>query len=444
MKKIAIPYLLLAIFSLSIFSCSKDEIVENNTTAKNARANTTTKTTEISDGPITAINYANNLGKGFDVAWSEFTKYMNSFNEQSVVDYKNAGFDHVRIRIGDTIPDAAFIARLKTQVDYCIAHDVSPIIAYQASYVENDAPSETAAKRHLANWWRNMATEFQGYSHKLSFNVLVEISGTYGTNYTAVNGFYVDVLAAIRETNPDRVVIFPPVKLSDPLNLQYLQIPGTNDPYTMAEWHFYAAGPNTIDPTNKKYWLDGSTAQERLNVTGPIQTAKEWMQTTGYATWVGAWMAGNYNKGNTLTIPDQVGFATFMTRELAKANIPWSINTDDKFYDMVTNTWYDTTTDAAGRPVRDVLVDTEKISLYSGSSYSGTSARLAPGNYNKTELSNLGFFTNINSIMVPFDFEVRVYSKVGFTGTEKIYTKTQESLNGFVVRSMKVIALNNY
>jgi hypothetical protein len=67
-------------------------------------------------------------------------------------------------------------------------------------------------------------------------------------------------------------LIFPPVSLSNPDYLKDLIIPGNNDSYTMAEWHFYAAGPNP-DTSSKKYWVDGSTWEERSGVTEPIATA---------------------------------------------------------------------------------------------------------------------------------------------------------------------------
>lgn len=80
-----------------------------------------------------------------------------------------------------------------------------------------------------------MAENFKDYSYMLSFNILIEISGTYKTDYTRINDFYVSVLAEIRKHDPYRIVIFPPVKASDPSYLQYLQIPGgSNEIYTMA------------------------------------------------------------------------------------------------------------------------------------------------------------------------------------------------------------------
>ena len=383
------------------------------------------------------------LGKGFDVTWSEFTKYMNLYSEQAVIDFAEAGFKNVRIRMGEGNPDAEFMSRLKMQVDHCLKHGIYPILAYQGKFLEEEAATDAEAREHLVSWWRNMAEYFKDYPDELTFNILIEISGTYKDNFTAMNSFYVDVLKAIRETNPHRIVIFPPVKISDPEQLENLVIPGETDLYTMAEWHFYAAGPNTTIG-NKKYWNDGSTQAERDNINEPIQIALNWMQKTGYKTWVGAWMAGNYNKGNDFTIPQQVGFASYMTRQLDEAQIPWSINAGNKYYDYENQKWFNVTSDAAGIPVRDAILDPMAIALYKDSYYNGSSLRLQPGNYDAAALKNIGLYKTSKSIMIPFDFEVVVYSGDSFDGSSKILKQTDADFTDFEIASLKVRYLNSY
>ena len=64
-----------------------------------------------------------------------------------------------------------------------------------------------------------------------------------------------------------------------------------------------------------------------------ICLAQEWSKKTSIPTWVGAWIPGNYNKGNDYTIAEQEAFAAFVSSELSKAKIPFAINSDTKFYD---------------------------------------------------------------------------------------------------------------
>jgi len=219
------------------------------------------------------------------------------------------------------------------------------------------------------------------------------------------------------------------------------EVPPGSDPNVMAEWHFYAAGPRK-DPSNKKYWLDGSTAQERQNILDPINTAVQWMNETGYVTWVGAWMVGNYNKGNDYTVEEQVGFASYMSRQLNAVDIPFAVNAGNKYYENYE--WFNRTTDAAGIPVRDALLDSEKAVVYAVVDYGGVSASLAEGTYSSSDLTSNGMFENIHSVMVPFDYEVTVYDGDNQTGSSQVLDITTRDLSGFTVRSMEVNYLNSY
>lgn len=398
--------------------------------------------TLIDPNAITAKEYVGQLGKGFDVTWAEFNKYMELYKEQVSQDFSEAGFKNVRIRMNDEDLDATFMAQLKKKVDDALKYGLDPVIAYQGHYLEETATSDEEARQHLVEWWRKMAQEFQNYPPELAFNIMVEISGKYKDNYKAINSFYADVYDAIRETNPSRILIFPPVNISNPEYLQHLEIPGTNDPYTMAEWHFYAAGPKK-DPGSKKYWLDGSTAEERQNIMDPINTAVQWMHNTGNVSWVGAWMPGNYNKGNDYTVEEQVGVASFITRQLNAREIPFSVNAGNKFYDYNNLSWLDRTTDVAGKPVRDAILDSEKAAVYNGQDYAGASVRLSEGQYMASDLQALGVYENIQSVMVPFDYEVIVYSGDDFSGDSKTLDITTRNLNSFAVHSVKVIYKNS-
>lgn len=104
----------------------------------------------------------------------------------------------------------------------------------------------------------------------------------------------------------------------------------------MAEWHFYAAGPSKTN--DKKRWTTG-TAEEKQLIKKSIKVAVDWQKKTGIYTWVGAWMPGDYNKGDNYSVKEQVEFASFMTQQLDKYGIPFAINSDDRFYDYQAESW---------------------------------------------------------------------------------------------------------
>jgi hypothetical protein len=413
-----------------------DEVIEDNKGDDDEQ----TEDNDRIEGVLYPDELVAQMGKGFDVAWSEFNKYIENHSEQKVMDIVEAGFTMVRIRVNKPATEDLF-SHLDVHIDQCLKHGLIPILAFHGHDAEEGTDMEEA-KQAIVDWWRVVAERYKDYPDQLVFNLFVELNGNLKKDHQLLNEFYAAIIPAIRESNPYRILIVPPVGLSKPANLQYLQLPDDSDPFIMMEWHCYAAGPS-LD--GNKQWTTG-TAEERQLVLNHFETATEFMQQTGRSTWFGAWMAGNYNKGNEYDIPAQVQFATFFVRELAKIGVPWCINTDDKFYDYLNLQWYPEG-EYGGIPVRDVILDTEKIALYAESVYDGESVRLAPGEYDEADLKSLGFDNTISSLMVPWGFKVIAYSEAGFTGTEKTYTRTTRSLEDEMddaIRSIKVIDLKSY
>lgn len=53
----------------------------------------------LTDDPILASDYVKQIGKGFDVTWSEFKKYMEAYNSNVPAFFAAEGFKNVRIRM---------------------------------------------------------------------------------------------------------------------------------------------------------------------------------------------------------------------------------------------------------------------------------------------------------------------------------------------------------
>jgi hypothetical protein len=371
------------------------------------------------DSPITPPVYAGMIKKGMDVGWVEFTSRNAAYSAALVRVMADAGIDHVRLRTG-WAPDAVLFTSLDRQINDLLDNGMIPIIAYQGHEVEDNPDSIRQAE--FVNWWRAVAQHYKGHTHKIAFNLLIEVTGVLSSQPATLNMLYERTVAAIRETNPTRIVIISPVGTSDPNNLSLLTIPSTANNYLMGEWHFYASGPSKSNAA--KLWTTG-TAAERLLLTDKIQAALAWEASTGIHTWVGAWMPGNYNKENEYSVPEQVVFASFMTRELDKAGIAWAVNADTHFLDFMegSNTWT-----RAKLPVRDVMLDPWKVTLYSDEKYGGAATRLAAGSYNKQFLTQHNLLNNIKSFMIPLDFTIRLYDQGEFTGVERVYATTDSSL----------------
>ena len=285
--------------------------------------------------PISPWKYQSKLGKGMDVDWSKTKKGKENYNLKAVQDFEDAGVNHVRIRIKEEADNDLFVA-LDEQIDDCINTGIIPIIAYQADEFKNNPNEENLQK--VVDWWRIVAERYKDKSYLLSFDLLIEATDALNKQPEKLNELYERIVAEVRKTNPQRIVIISPRLRSDAQYLSELKIPSQADGYLMAEWHFYAAGPSKDN--DRKLWTIGTENEKKL-ITDKINYALEWQKKTDIPTWVGAWMPGNYNDGDDYSIEEQVVFAEFMTSALVDAQIPFAINSDAKFYDRETNNWID-------------------------------------------------------------------------------------------------------
>lgn len=285
-------------------------------------------------GPrITPQTYAASLGRGLDVDWLKNSDGWRHYNENVVAEFKRKGLSHVRVRIRDD-PDAALLRRLDQVVTDCTRHGLIPVIAYQADTFKNRADEKSMAK--AVGWWQTVAQHGKNYPSTVSFDLVIEVSDALNQLPQTLNRYLDQATTAIRRSNPERIVIISPRVRSAPEYLSDITIPAKHNGQLMAEFHFYAAGPSRTEAA--KLWTTG-TAAERKIIIDKIATAKRWSEQHKIPTWVGAWMPGNYNKGNDYTLEEQRRFARFVVCELDKAQIPFSVNSDTKFFDGARGRW---------------------------------------------------------------------------------------------------------
>ena len=287
------------------------------------------------DSPIDPFVYQQMLGKGMDVDWCKTAAGKSLYNSAVPKDFKEAGISHVRIRVKDAATEE-LLALLDRQVQDCLAAGLIPIIAYQADELKND-PSDKNL-RQVESWWKTVAEHFRDTSYLLSFDLIIEVTDALKNEPDRLNEIYECLVSAVRQTNPERIIMISSRMRSDAAYLQDLEIPSASNGYLMAEWHFYASGPSKENP--RKLWTVGTAAEKAL-VQEKIDLALQWQADTGVPTWVGAWMPGNYNDGDDYTIAEQAVFASFVTQALTDAGIPFAVNADSHFYDREQNTWLD-------------------------------------------------------------------------------------------------------
>jgi len=258
------------------------------------------------------------LGVGIDVDWLKTKKGMEGYSEQVVKDFKARGFSHVRLRVKEYDTEK-ILPQIKMVVGDCLRNGLIPVLAFQADDFKNN-PNEKELKRFVL-WWGEISQALQNYSQELSFDLIIEVTDALNKKPDILNTAFQKAVAEIRKTNPNRNIFISPVVRSAPENLHLLKIPTLANKHLLAEFHFYASGPSKTNP--KKLWTLG-TEKEKQIIKDKIQTALAWQNNTGIPVWVGAWMPGNYNKGDDYSVEEQAEFARFVASELKKAHIPFA------------------------------------------------------------------------------------------------------------------------
>lgn len=282
---------------------------------------------------ISPQDYVRRLGVGMDVDWAKTRRGKDAFDAAVAIDFKRRGLSHVRIRVKDALSDE-LLRHLSKVVDASLNAGLLAIIAYQANEFKNSPGASERAE--VVRWWSGVARQFASYDARLAFNILIEPTKAVNQDSGPLNQLYEEAVAEIRKSNPTRNIFVAPRLRSDPTYLSELKWPSAHNGHVAAEWHFYASGPARDNP--RKPWTTG-TSEERAVIEAKIATALRWQQATGRVSWVGAWMPGDYNKANSYSVAEQVGFAGFVACALKKAGIPYAVNADNKFHDRKAGRW---------------------------------------------------------------------------------------------------------
>ena len=315
--------------------------------------------------PISPEQYQQLIGTGLDTHWLKTKRPMKKYSEQNIIDVRDKGFKNLRLRCRadlysynySAVNFTWFLGNLTTIVDHCLKHNVTPIITWihhraEAYATEND-------RNAYVNWWTAVARQLKDKDYKLSFNLFTELGADYcrfdpgycreslRRSPDKYNRWTRDVKDAIRKTggkNAKRILILgSPGKTGEYLPLIDPEI-YSNDSYTMAEWHLYAAGPNK-KPGHEKFWIGDGTVRDKVtnntgqeNVKKAINYATNFTETTGLLTYLAEWQPKD-NKNGSLTEEEAIHFARFFVTALRNESIPWSLNVLHRYYDTQKSKW---------------------------------------------------------------------------------------------------------
>jgi len=301
--------------------------------------------------------YVEKLGLGINVNWMAFKRlnyyYFYWRNKTNICKlFKERGFDSVRIRVNSEVAfNEKKLRELKTIVEDCLKANLTVVISYSASEYLDD-PTNLKNQEKFIEFWRIIAKEFKNYPYILSFDLITEPGKKAKKEIGLTTNLMKEAYKEIRKIDKKRVIIIPAPRASKPESLFYL-LNFSFDNYSIVEWHIYAGGPckeaKKIYYNNASYFFNfnKSYIEESFKIAGKFTNK------TGIPTWIGAIRANCYPKNKKLLKKFYDGapkgfyddnkiekFILFFCREAKIYKIPFSLNADNKFFDIENLNWY--------------------------------------------------------------------------------------------------------
>jgi len=211
------------------------------------------------------------------------------------------GFDHVRIPIrfsghaGTAAPytiDAAFFSRVDTLLDQATAAKLAVVVDLHAY---DELAADVAAHRdRFVALWTQIAARYQGRPDTIAFELCNEPNGQLDTTW---NDVMVPAIAAVRATNPRRLLIIDSVFWADPTKLSTLKLP--DDANIMASIHLYEPKLFTFQGQD---WMGPIYLTTGVIFPGPPATPVIPVQAAKDASWANQWFT-DYNTKPAATNP---------------------------------------------------------------------------------------------------------------------------------------------
>jgi endoglucanase len=296
--------------------------------------------TAVSDMGI-GINLGNTLDAPSEGAWAPAAQ------EQFIIDFKDAGFKHVRIpvtwdnRTATSAPyqvDTVEMDRVETVVDWALAQDLYVVLnMHHEGWIENNFSQHN--RNRFDSIWLQIVERFKHKSPKLIFEVLNEPNGLTAKNVDEIN---VRVLDIIRRVNPTRLVVYSGEGYTPLDSLLAAAIPDEDDEYLIGNFHNYDPWP-FAGMCTRSWGTDADIA-----ALGAIyQRAADWSTENDIPVTVNEFGVAHYD----FTAPDNVcdeddrlayieAHVTFATKHGIAATF-WDDAGSFSTYDRATNTWGD-------------------------------------------------------------------------------------------------------
>ena len=268
---------------------------------------------------------------------------------------QKAGFDSVRIPVrwathAGPGPDFTIEPAYLKRVDWAIDQALSRGLVAVVNIHHDDASKEDPAKNfaRVATYWRQIATRYKDRSDRLYFELLNEPNGELTDDRW--QAAFPTLLAAIRESNPLRVVIIGPGSWNNLDHLDKLTLPEA-DKMLIATFHYYSPFKFTHQNADwmpeSKPWK-GTTWTATPDELGAIRKdfakVAQWGKAHNRPIYLGEF--GAYQEADLASRGRWTAAVTREAEALGFSWCYWEFGSGFGAYDIKANAWYPPLLDA--------------------------------------------------------------------------------------------------
>ncbi len=319
---------------------------------------------EANPAPAFEMQRCVNMGNSLD--GERGSDWRKSINPSDFLRIKAAGFDTVRIpaRWGDysgPAPDyliePAFMAEVDAAVQAALAADLKVILnIHHFNELMEDPRGEM---KKLLAMWRQIAPHFADAPDRLWFEALNEPS--HNLNGDLMRAAQTTSVLAIRESNPDRIIILGGEEWSGLTSLPTnIAPPDSNIVYTFHYYdpfdftHQYADWLEDEMPTKKRSW---GSRRDKEELEAAAEYAAAFREAVGHPVFV-----GEFGANDPINAKDRVKWAGAVRAAMEDKDIPWclwSFSNTFALYDADTG-WDEDMVEALGVNVPSDLIIPER------------------------------------------------------------------------------------
>lgn len=281
---------------------------------------------------------------GYDPIWDSFEKAR--FKEHHFKLIREAGFNTVRINLHPFrhMDSTTFELRedwwkvLDWAVENALANDLMVILDMHEYYAMADDP--VSRKDMWLAFWKQVAERYQNSSENVLFELLNEPNGKL--NSELWNGFLLEGLAVVRNSNPHRTVIIGPAQYNQINQLDSLILP-EKDRNIIVTIHYYspmdfthqgASWAGRADLRDVR-WL--GTAEEKQAIMDDFAKAQNWSKKHNRPLFLGEF--GVYDKADMESRTKYLSFVTRTVENLGWSWAYWQFDSDFILYDIDNEHW---------------------------------------------------------------------------------------------------------